>query len=247
MNSETYRIKPQPPSPFRHRMSALAMAALCALLLLTACNMEDTDSYNLQPPLGYRGEMGTLLKQKETYHIAFDNGQVRTLADSSLLDKRGLHTPGIRVIALYNMWTDVEHTVFYDIQAVLTKSFLFRPSQAQSDSIGHDPMEVSLAWLSGNYLNIAYRVYGVGGKRPHLITAVWTDETTENGYAIIEIRHNYNGNNSSNRPDNLAETAYASFCLPTGTDGTESYAVRFTDWGGHTQTLAVTGSNAFSH
>lgn len=235
------------PTPGLRKLSSLVAAMVCALLLLAACHADDTDSYYLQPPLGYKGDMGTLLKQRDTYRIAFDNGQVRTLSDSSILDKRGLHTSGIRVIALYNTWTTVESTEIYDIQAVPTQPFLSHPTQAQSDSIGNDPMEISLVWLSGGYLNVAYRVYGVGGKNPHLITAVWTGEKTENGYALIEIRHNYNGNDSSNRPDNLAETAYASFTLPTGTDGTENYAVRFTDWERRTQTFAVTGDTTQVH
>ncbi len=83
----------------------------------------------------------------------------------------------------------------YHIEQVVVQSVLPISGQAQSDSVGHDPIDVYGMWASGTYINLMYGIYWEG-HRAHLINLVQNLSAVKDsmfgGHPVVclELRHN---------------------------------------------------------
>lgn len=193
-----------------------------AMAVLSACS-NDGDDYD-----GYYVGMGTLQKESMQYSISFDNGHDYELADSAMLVYKNIRTPGQRVIASFNyVGSGRQNTriALTDIYSVLTKDFIARPETADEyNKLGNDAIRLQDAWIAGGFLNISFSVMMSNyTSQPHLINVVRTDELDANGYRILELRHNLNGN----LPHFWSGTAYASFIIPDADKQVKGYALSY--------------------
>ena len=187
------------------KCKTLILVLMASLFAILSC---DNDDYE---PL-YAG-MGTVDRMDRRYLIRFDSGEKLALADSSLLVYCGAQRPGQRVITTFQfLENDRRQQTIYlvDLYRVLTKEFFPEPTQAESDSLGNDPVEVDDVWTGGGYLNIQFRTPTTPyAGRVHYANVIRHDTPDEKGYVRLEFRHNQNGDGR----ESLA-TSYIS--LPLG-------------------------------
>lgn len=84
------------------------------------------------------------------------------------------------------------------VQTVSTNSLFDIKTQNHSDSLGNDPAEITLAWVSGNYLNLMYRYYGTGTVKHSFTVArnFFQPVVTPDSIVPIEFRHHMKGDNA---------------------------------------------------
>ena len=99
-------------------------------------------------------------------------------------DETGLDTPMDYYIRLY------------DIDEVLCKqpvmqSFILADEEHRTDSVGNDPINVTEAWLSGDYLNVEFKVaMKHNSSVQHFINLVQDDVETHGDTVYLYLRHN---------------------------------------------------------
>lgn len=84
------------------------------------------------------------------------------------------------------------------IQYVPMWSMVDIHTESQSDSLGHDPSELALVWVSGNYLNVMYRYYGTGTIKHSFTLArnCFIPETAPDSVINLEFLHNNKNDNA---------------------------------------------------
>lgn len=200
-------------------------AFVAMMCTFTACLNDDNDEY-------FSMAMGTLLKENQQYYIDFDgNTGSYNVPDSSVIVLRKLQKPGQRVIAMYNVISSGGRESargsikLRDIFAVLTKPFDACPTTPEEDKkLGNDVVSVSDAWIAGGCLNVKFSVpMGYEEKNPHKLSAFDSGLVDEEGYKIIDFRHNLNGNGKVY----WSAFDYVAFTLPEYDVKPKGYKLRF--------------------
>lgn len=201
------------------------IAILAIVLTFTACLDDEAGDY-------FSMGMGTLQKDSKQYYIEFDGkGGTYDVPDSTVIVARKLQKPGQRVIAMYNVINDggregVRGSIsLRDIFAVLTKPFSDRPTTPEEDkALGNDMASVSEAWIAGGCLNVKFSVpTGYEADKPHIFSVFDSSMVDEEGYKIIDFRHNLNGNDKTF----WSAFDYIAFTLPAYDVQPKGYKLRF--------------------
>lgn len=194
------------------------------MVLFASCSDHDDEGLYVQ--------MGTVGKNAGLYELALDYERTYPMPDSTWLVRTGSNKPGQRVIAFYN-YVERDGTQYPGIDVrsiykVLTKPFFRSPSQAQSDSIGNNGIELKRAWIVGGYLNIYFEYLAAYyGGTAHYISMVTKEKAPdENGFIELEFRHNQCYDSRE-----VWRGGYVSFILkPEDTPkGTKGYLIRYPD------------------
>ncbi len=202
---------------------------MACVMAFTSC---DDDDYT---PL-YVG-MGTVDRQEKQYSIHFDSGEDLAVADSALLLYCGAQSPGQRVIATFQFLDDDrrQQTIYLvDLYRVLTKRFFPEPTEAESDSLGNDPVAIDDVWIAGGHLNIQFRMpvtpySGIA----HYANVIRHEGTDAEGYVQLEFRHNQNGDGRQS-----SATGYISLPLEDVADA-PGLTVSYRDIAGNTRTWTL--------
>ncbi|MCL3779134.1 hypothetical protein EMN47_01925 [Prolixibacteraceae bacterium JC049] len=178
------------------------LATLLSLTILMGCN-DDNDGYSLG---NFWVAIATVDKHGDSdidYTLQLDD-------ENTVLQPVAFGYPHFktknnqRVVVNYTILGD-KHTAdkkkylvkVNALKEILTKSIL-ELTEANKDSIGHDPLRVKDMWITNNYLNFKFDYYG-GGKI-HFINLVKdpNNATDDNGTILLELRHNENDDYRNN-------------------------------------------------
>ena len=204
-------------------------------LLITSCSKDD-DHYSIGD---FMVSFGVIQKNIESadnsYLILLDNGDKFAMSVSPLLPFELKNDQRVFVnFAPFDDKINADKSKTYYgkinyIQNILYKN-IYKLSQINNDSIGHDPIIIRDSWITGDsILTVDFKYYTEGSV--HYINLA--DNAEGNGKDkpyIFELRHNARGDNQSYRT-----SGYASFKLNpikiTGQNKVDFY-IRYTDYDG---------------
>lgn len=205
---------------------SLLIIAVFSGFILQSCLDDDDRNYN------YDLAIGTLQKDADDfYYLQLDNDKKLFARDSSAIH---YHKVGVgkRILAQFRyleeeIGKDYEYSILIDdIYPILTKPVI-KITPEKEDSIADDKIEVINYWISKQYLNIEYQVWG-GNSIPHMLNLVEVEEPKdpEEGYVSLEFRHN-----RFNDPENHMYSGIVSFDLSAlgyqpGAEGVKGIKVR---------------------
>ena len=204
---------------------------LITLMALFSCN----DDNDVNAYVGW----GTVERRSSQYYIRFDGAGTHALADSALLVLHGAQRPGQRVIAGFTVAKrqDTASLVdVYQLYKVLTKPIFQNPSQEESDSLGHDRIQILSAWVSGGHLNVRFRYMSAFYTiRPHFISMVCHSRALPVLDVVdLEFRHNAQG-----APRDRWRNGYVSFPIPELLNKASSFRISYRDMGGAVRSIIV--------
>lgn len=209
------------------------------ILVLMGCTAWFTSCNDSDDTVTFWTGLGTVQKQDGVMSIDFDGGRQLNVADSLLLVLHKAQTPGQRVIATFRYADEgrTPNTIYLaDVYRVLTKPFFSQPTAAERDSLGNDPVVLSGAWIGGGHLNLKFRLQtSYGGLRPHFINLIDEGVTDDDGYTVLQLVHNQNGD-----PQELRSTGYASFPIGNAAATVKGYRIRYKTGPLTEQTVTVT-------
>ena len=106
------------------------------------------------------------------------------------------------------------------IQSVPPWSLFDIRTANQSDSLGNDPTNIMVAWVSGNYLNMMYQYYGTGTIKHSFTLArnYLSTETVPDSVINLEFRHNRKLDQAGQRYDHVASFDISSLAVDKTTD-----------------------------
>lgn len=207
------------------------MGLMVILMMLVACS----DDNDVRAYVGW----GTVEGTPQQYLIRFDGAGTYALADSSLLVLHGAQRNGQRVIAGFTVpeGQGRGHVIdIYQLYKVLTKPIFQNPSSEESDSLGHDRIQIVSAWVGGGHLNVRFRYMSAFYTiRPHFINMVYVSYVpATSGIVDLEFRHNAHG-----APRERWRNGYVSFPIPASLDSAEAFRISYRDMGGINRSLTV--------
>lgn len=167
---------------------------LLGSLALQSC-LDDWDSDSGNSYLA----IGTLkIIQGKDYYFNLDDGNKMYPSDTTYVHNYTL-VDGQRAFIYYRPLDEkisgYEYNAqIYEIENILTKDII-PLTTATADSIGDDPIDATDIWITGNYLNINYRLYhSNNADKKHMLNLVVnqtaTPSATDAGYVDLEFRHN---------------------------------------------------------
>lgn len=169
---------------------SLLIIAFFSAFVLQSCLDDDDNNYN------YDLAIGTLQKDADDfYYLQLDNDKKLFARDSSAIHYHEVG-PGRRILAQFRyleeeIGTEYEYAIrIDDLYPILTKPVI-KITPEKEDSIADDKIEIISYWISKQYLNIEYQVWG-SNSIPHMLNLVEVEEpkNPEEGYASLEFRHN---------------------------------------------------------
>jgi len=172
----------------------LFVVILGSIPFLQSCLDDDDDSDH------YSLAIATLkINQGKDYYLLLDDNSKILPSDTSAIHSYKIKD-GQRVLINYTVININEDLYGYNysvrlnsISDVLTKKVI-ELNPANADSIGDDNIEPVNIWIGSKYLNIEFQMLGSNVK-PHMVNLVSnvTPKEPEDGYASLEFRHNFNG------------------------------------------------------
>ncbi len=196
-------------------MKKFVFAVFIASIFLTTSCLDD-DGYSLSKVWVGFGIFQETGSNAGGYKIVMDNDDVLVpvTANFNVFNYVG---DGDRVLVNYTILDDnsvgpSDPTEYYIklnyINKILMKGIL-DITEANSDSIGNDPITVTDVWLTDSLLNFELRYWGTANKI-HFINLVKQprDLTSESQPVGLELRHNNNGDHES-----IPYQAFVSFQL----------------------------------
>lgn len=176
------------------------VSMVVSMSLFVSCLNDDEDiSYNeyLWSTIGF------FERESETsYYIASDKGAKFYVTNYQDLLDLG-YKPSQRVYALFasdsaQPAVSGGYIAVSYVYPVLEKGVVAL-TDANSDEIGDNLIDMDMWWTSKNYLNIYYHLR-TSATNTHYLNLVTVDnpKKTEAGYQYLEFRHNLNGNRSLN-------------------------------------------------
>ncbi len=188
------------------KVVTLIIILISTISIFSSCS--DDDGYSLDK---FWLEVGTIEKTSDQdYRIILDKGPI-LFPSVSNVPVRYLEN-NMRVYADFTILQDanpgssIDHYVrVNDLQKLLTKPII-PYTEAISDSLGMDPVELPEYWIANDF--ITFRFFYAGGTRPHMVNLTKYDESTADGKALLEFRHNANGD-----PETKSLNSYVSFPL----------------------------------
>lgn len=169
---------------------SLLIIAFFSCLVFQSCLDDDDSNYN------YDLAIGTLQKDADGfYYLQLDNDKKLFARDSSAIHYHKMGV-GKRILAQFRyveeeIGKDYEYSIkIDDLYPILTKPVI-KITPEKEDSIADDKIEVINYWISKQYLNIEYQVWG-SNSIPHMLNLVEVEEpkNPEEGYVSLEFRHN---------------------------------------------------------
>lgn len=202
-----------------------------ALTALVACN----DDHDVRAYVGW----GTVESTPHQYYIRFDGVGTYALADSSLWVSHGVQRPGQRVIAGFSMLEGQSTPPVvdvYQLYKVLTKPIFQNPSPEESDSLGHDRIQIVSVWVGGGHLNVRFRYMAAFYTiRPHFINMVYESrEPSAPGVIDLAFRHNAQGS-----PRDRWRNGCVSFPIPESLNNAEAFRISYRDMGGAERSITI--------
>lgn len=200
-----------------YRFASILVAAF-TLVSVTSClsDPEPVEPYTVAVWTAQRAQ------DKQLYFIADDDS-------TTFVPSYTLSYPdsllGERCYVEFNLSTQKKEGYKYVvdvryIQFVPTWNVFDIHTTNQSDSLGNDPTNVMVAWVSGNYLNMMYQYYGTGTIK-HTFTLArnyLSTETVPDSVVNLEFRHNRKLDQAGRRYDNVASFNISSLAVNKTTD-----------------------------
>ena len=187
------------------KVVTLIILLLSATFAFTSCN---DDGYSLDK---FWLEVGTIEKTSDQdYRIILDKGPVLYPSVSNVpvryLENNMRVYADFTILQDANPGSSVDHYVrVNDLQKLLTKPIV-PYSEAISDSLGMDPIELPEYWIANDF--ITFRFFYAGGGETHMVNLTKHKELIEDGKALLEFRHNAYGD-----PVKESMNSYVSFPL----------------------------------
>lgn len=219
----------------KFRLLPILLATFSAMVTFVSCNNDDDDTHVYVA-------MGTVEKADGNYSIRYDYNSDKAfeVTDSAMLVINKCNTPGQRVITEFyqtgGQRNDSNVIELLSVYKVLTKPIFKFPAPEDADSLGHDPIQLDDAWVSGGYLNLQYSVSsGFYGNIAHFINLTQnTSELTSDGLLQLQLLHNAKGDSRD-----VMRIGYASFPLPKDIQGLKGFAINYTPYTGSPSTRNV--------
>ena len=187
------------------KVVTLIILLLSATFAFTSCN---DDGYSLDK---FWLEVGTIEKTSDQdYRIILDKGPVLYPSVSNVpvryLENNMRVYADFTILQDANPGSSVDHYVrVNDLQKLLTKPIV-PYSEAISDSLGMDPIELPEYWIANDF--ITFRFFYAGGAKEHMVNLTKHEELTADGKTLLEFRHHAYGD-----PENKSLYGYVSFPL----------------------------------
>jgi hypothetical protein len=143
----------------------LWVCLLALAVLFAACQRDSTLMYQYTA-MGQSKDGGIVTDEGLVFHIEEQTcpGQIDTMQrvhfTCDVLRKREDKSYDIRLTAL---------------AATLAKAPLLQSKIGENPDLGEDPIDLTKAWFSGEYLNLQFRIPSDGRQTVHRVNLVWND------------------------------------------------------------------------
>lgn len=194
------------------------LVALLALVMVTSClpEADPIEPYTVAVWTAQRAQDQQLYFVADDDSTTFVPSYTLTYPDSLL---------GGRCYVEFNLSTQKKegYTYVVDvlyIQSVPTWNVFDIHTSTQSDSLGNDPTNVMVAWVSGNYLNMMYQYYGTGTITHNFTLArnYLSTDTAPDSVVNLEFRHNRKLDQAGRRYDNVTSFDISSVAVGKTSD-----------------------------
>ena len=183
-------------------VSMLLVVFTSAIFVSCLDNSEPVEPYNIAVWTVQRAQDKQLYFMADDDSTTFVPSYALTYPDSLL---------GERAYVEFNLSTQKKegYTYMVDvryIQSVPTWNVFEIHTTNQNDSLGNDPTGITVAWVSGNYLNMMYKYYGTGTITHNFTLArnYLSTEVTPDSVINLEFRHNRKLDQSGRAYDHVA-------------------------------------------
>lgn len=171
------------------KIGLLLLTAFAVLPLLQSCNEKGENI------LGIMATVQPL--SNGDYYFKLDNGKTAYPGDKSRVGNYEA-SEGQRVSVYYRLQDKIAEGYdynfkLYEIQEILTKGPVTVRTQTELDAMGDDMIDLIDAHISGGYLDIYYRIVTAEHSKHELNlirNLVQGATTDEDGYTLVEFRHN---------------------------------------------------------
>lgn len=131
----------------------------------------------------------------QNYYLQTDGGDKLWVAASNVYSRP---LDGERLIIDVTLLSDemdgYDHYVRLNSYSSIKTKPVVELTEQNSDSIGHDKIQVLDLWYAGNHMNVVFGI-NMGGERVHFVNLVSNPTTPypKDGKVHLELRHNANG------------------------------------------------------